>query len=132
MIWGWYGQELPALPDYDTVLGFNEPNHATQANLSPQEAALGWMELQAAYPDKTLVSPSASPPNTEEWFDEVFEIFVLRESTDQVIYQTLENNLVKVFYVDLLGRIHPPERQIVKIRIHLLLALLVFYLNLTL
>lgn len=74
MIWGWYGQQLPPLPDYDTVLGFNEPNHASQANLSPEEAALGWMELQAAYPDKTLVSPSASPPNTEEWFDEFFEI----------------------------------------------------------
>ena len=74
MIWGWYGQELPPLPEYDTILGFNEPNHASQSNLSPEQAALGWMELQAAYPDKTLVSPSASPPDTEQWFDEFFEI----------------------------------------------------------
>merc|ERR1712227_703237 len=76
MIWGWYGQQLPPLPDYDTVLGFNEPNHASQANLSPEAAALGWMELQAAYPDKTLVSPSASPGSyhPEDWFEEFFAI----------------------------------------------------------
>jgi len=74
MIWGYWGQDFPALPDYDTVLGFNEPNHADQSNLSPEAAAYAWMELQAAYPDKILVSPSASPPNAEQWFDEFFDI----------------------------------------------------------
>jgi len=73
MIWGYWGQELPGL-DQDTVLGFNEPNHHNQANLDPEKAAYAWLELQAAYPDKVLVSPSASPPNTEEWFDQFFEV----------------------------------------------------------
>ena len=76
MIWGYWGQEFPPLEEYDTVLGFNEPNHVDQSNLSPEAAALGWMELQAAYPDKTLVSPSASPGSyhPEDWFEEFFAI----------------------------------------------------------
>jgi len=75
MIWGhWTNSEFPPLPEYDTVLGFNEPNHHDQANLDPESAAMAWLELQEAYPDKTLVSPCASPPATEEWFDEFFEI----------------------------------------------------------
>ena len=74
MIWGYWGQDFPPLPDYDTVLGFNEPNHEDQSNLDPETAAYAWMELQAAYPDKILVSPSASPPNAEQWFDQFFEI----------------------------------------------------------
>ena len=76
MIWGYWGQEFPALDEYDTILGFNEPNHVDQSNLSPEQAAIGWMELQAAYPDKTLVSPSASPGSyhPEDWFEEFFEI----------------------------------------------------------
>ena len=73
MIWGYWGQEFPAL-EYDTVLGFNEPNHADQANMDPEVAAYAWLRLQEAYPDKTLVSPSASPPHTEEWFDQFFEV----------------------------------------------------------
>ena len=73
MIWGYYGGGFPEL-EFDTVLGFNEPNHHNQANLEPEEAAYAWLEMQAAYPDKILVSPSASPPNTEEWFDAFFEV----------------------------------------------------------
>ena len=73
MIWGYWGQQFPAL-EYDTVLGFNEPNHSDQSDLDPESAAYAWLELQESYPDKTLVSPSASPPNTEEWFSEFFEI----------------------------------------------------------
>jgi len=78
MIWGYYGDigEIPADP-YDTILGFNEPNHQEQANLSPQDAAIGWIKLQEKYPDKILISPSAAPggsSSVEEWFDEFFEI----------------------------------------------------------
>ena len=67
MIWGYWGQQFPNL-EFVTVLGFNEPNHQDQANLDPEDAAYAWLELQAAYPEKILVSPSASPPNTEAWF----------------------------------------------------------------
>ena len=70
MIWGYGNHPFPEI-DFDTVLGFNEPNHHNQANIDPDEAAYAWLEMQAAYPDKILVSPSASPPNTEEWFEAV-------------------------------------------------------------
>lgn len=73
MIWGYGNNPFPEL-EFDTVLGFNEPNHQHQSNMDPEEAAYAWLELQAAYPDKILVSPSASPPNTEEWFDTFFEV----------------------------------------------------------
>ena len=75
MIWGYWGEigDIPADP-YDTILGFNEPNHNEQANLTPEEAAFAWIELQEKYTDKILVSPSAAPPNTQEWFDEFFDI----------------------------------------------------------
>ena len=73
MIWGYWGQQFPQL-EFDTVLGFNEPNHADQANMDPEVAAYAWLRLQEAYPEKTLVSPSASPPHTEEWFDQFFEV----------------------------------------------------------
>lgn len=92
MIWGFWGKvgrygskltegkillgeigDITADP-YDTIFAFNEPNHADQSNLSPRMAAYAWIELQEKYPNKILVSPSASPPNTEKWFDEFFPI----------------------------------------------------------
>lgn len=74
MIWGYWGQQFPALEQFDTILGFNEPNHVDQSNMDPETAAYAWLELQVAYPDKILVSPSASPPTTEQWFDDFFQI----------------------------------------------------------
>ena len=75
MIWGYWGdiKDIHAEP-YDTILGFNEPNHKDQSNLSPEEAAFAWIELQEKYPEKVLVSPCASAPNTTLWFDEFFDI----------------------------------------------------------
>ena len=92
MIWGFWGQigrygrtlregkflqgevmDIKADP-FDTIFGFNEPNHEGQSNLSPQKAAYAWIDLQEKYPEKILVSPSASPPNTEKWFDDFFSI----------------------------------------------------------
>ena len=54
MIWGYWGQQFPALDQYDTILGFNEPNHVDQSNLDPETAAYAWLELQLAYPGKIL------------------------------------------------------------------------------
>ena len=75
MIWG-QKANLPGLDGYDTVLGFNEPNHKGQANMSPQKAAQEWRKLQRAYPDKKLVSPCPAPGgyvNEFKWFDEFFK-----------------------------------------------------------
>lgn len=78
MIWGyhednpWHSDESDIVEDkYDTILGFNEPNHADQSDLTPLEAAVGWMEIQAMYPEKTLVSPAPAGGNTN-WFDQFF------------------------------------------------------------
>ena len=69
----------PHLFQADTILGFNEPNHPSQDNMSPEETALEWVAIQVSvwpqkatpnwdsfyfqerFPDKTLVSPSAAP-----------------------------------------------------------------------
>jgi len=70
-----------ALPDIeaDTILGFNEPNHPSQDNMSPEETAIEWIKIQERFPDKTLVSPSASPctgncngGDTKDWFRSFF------------------------------------------------------------
>ena len=66
MIWGYWGQQFPALPGYDTVLGFNEPNHSGQADLDPETAAWAWLELQvgrhgAIVSNMTLVCPGRLP-----------------------------------------------------------------------
>ena len=44
MIWT-KKQHYPKLDGYDTVLGFNEPNHKDQANMSPESAAYHWMRF---------------------------------------------------------------------------------------
>jgi len=75
MHWGYYGGEFVEL-NYSMVLGFNEPNHKGQANLSPQKAAQGWVKMQSSYPEKVLISPSAAPGgnvDTFQWFDQFFE-----------------------------------------------------------
>ena len=82
MIWGQLPLWLPNLDDYDTVLGFNvwfnEPNHAGQSNMRPDHAARAWKQLEAVYPNHTLVGPAAAPGGqwaggrAEEWFDAFF------------------------------------------------------------
>ena len=32
----------------DTILGFNEPNHRDQDNMSPEETALEWIAIQVS------------------------------------------------------------------------------------
>ena len=84
MIWGYYGAS--SYPPYyiqentTYILGFNEPNHAKQSNLTPQQAVTGWKVIQKTWGNThKLVSPSASPCGNDcltpvEWFDEFFKI----------------------------------------------------------
>merc|ERR1719188_2323908 len=75
MVWGYYGSITPDIEEkYPMILGFNEPNHSDQSNLSPAKAAEGWIKLQEAYPDRELVSPAPAQGGQYEWFDEFFEI----------------------------------------------------------
>jgi hypothetical protein len=59
MLWGGgsLGQTIPAGSKY--VLGFNDPNFNTQANLTPQQAAADWptVEARAASAGVPIVSP---------------------------------------------------------------------------
>ena len=41
---------------YPIILGFNEPNHKDQSDLSPEVAAAAWIEIQV---DLTSVSKAA-------------------------------------------------------------------------
>jgi hypothetical protein len=44
--------------DSEWLLGFNEPDLAGQANITPTLAAELWHEIEAMYPDRKLVSPA--------------------------------------------------------------------------
>jgi len=63
----------PVSSSFSTILGYNEPNQADKADLSPEEAALGWLEMQGRYPDKILVSPATAGINVP-WMDEFMQI----------------------------------------------------------
>jgi len=65
-----HGLVIP--PQFQTILAYNEPNRPEQANMSPLEAALGWMEIQARYEDRELVSPATAGVDTE-WMDQFME-----------------------------------------------------------
>ena len=61
MVWGydagdmWWHDDIndPVDDKYDIILGFNEPNRPNRgADLTPEEAAAAWIELQNLYPDK--------------------------------------------------------------------------------
>lgn len=46
------------LMDSEWVMGFNEPDDARQANLTPAEAAAAWPRVEALAGDRKLVSPA--------------------------------------------------------------------------
>ena len=61
LIWGadasdqpWHSDISDPVEDkYDTILGFNEPNRGFRGpDMSPEEAAAAWIEIQTLYPDK--------------------------------------------------------------------------------
>ena len=60
MVWGYDETDRPWHDDlndevedkYPIILGFNEPNHSDQSDISPEEAAAAWIELQTKYPDR--------------------------------------------------------------------------------
>jgi len=82
MVWGYNEEDRPWHDDindpvsdqYDVILGFNEPNHADQADIPPEVAASAWLELQNIYPDTVLVSPSAAGGGSLQWFETFFPL----------------------------------------------------------
>lgn len=84
MVWGWWrGTNITGkIPESEYLIGFNEPNHKEQSNMSPAAAAKYWKEIMKSAGDRKLVSPSAAPcgnpakclGNVFEWFDEFFKL----------------------------------------------------------
>lgn len=81
MMWG-SGSSLSSIPhDANVVLGYNEPNFHAQANMSPEQAAQHWRDLERHAAGKTLVSPAAAPcgshsqcwDDTIPWFTKFFQ-----------------------------------------------------------
>lgn len=65
--------------DAQYVMGFNEPNHFEQSNITAKQAAFFWREIEEKSHGRPLVSPAASRCKTAEchgdateWFDEFF------------------------------------------------------------
>ena len=83
MVWGWNPKYPLAVPsDTPAILGFNEPNFHSQADLTAKEAASHWPEIERHSHGRPLVSPAASPcsskskciGNSFEWFDDFFRL----------------------------------------------------------
>ncbi|KAK7107696.1 uncharacterized protein [Littorina saxatilis] len=82
MVWGWRSEDRTIRIPHDAtvVLGYNEPNHHEQANLTAREAALHWPDIQKAAGSRTLVGPSPTncgPPSCDQdvwpWMDEFLQ-----------------------------------------------------------
>ncbi|XP_052799039.1 uncharacterized protein LOC128230637 [Mya arenaria] len=81
MVWGGH-RHINLTSTAPAVLGFNEPNFHSQANLTPAEAVAEWAKLESRSHGRPLVSPAASSchttskcyGDTTEWFDEFFRL----------------------------------------------------------
>ena len=57
----WWDRPVPQVGGNSPyILGFNEPDLSSQANLTPQRAAVLWRRIEQAYPHRLLVSPAVS------------------------------------------------------------------------
>lgn len=81
MVWGfWKNTKIHIDGDARYILGFNEPNHKEQSNMTPEKAASAWSEVEKHSKGKPLVSPSAAVCGSKcvsteiEWFDEFFRL----------------------------------------------------------
>jgi hypothetical protein len=69
MIWGRAQMSAQVANDVEWVMGFNEPELSTQSNITPTLGAELWRQMEQDYPDKRLVSPSASLSWLSQWWN---------------------------------------------------------------
>lgn len=101
---------VKAHPDTKYILGFNEPNFKAQANLTPQQAAEKWPELQALAKELNLkivapalnYSPDAPYNDPTKWMDE----FVNLVGKDAFDFVAIHNYGGYGVLVDLATRFH--------------------------
>ncbi len=60
MIWGASDVNATLGGNSQWIIGFNEPDSASQANLSPAVAATLWRQIEQKYPTRKLVAPTPS------------------------------------------------------------------------
>lgn len=60
MIWGAGDVNATLGGNSQWIIGFNEPDSASQANISPAVAATLWRQIEQKYPTKKLVAPNPS------------------------------------------------------------------------
>ena len=74
MVWTiWKNGTHPTLnPGAQFLLGYNEPNHADQAHLTPQAAAAFWPEVERLANGLPLVAPVTAGTNMH-WLDQFIQ-----------------------------------------------------------
>lgn len=77
MLWGAGDVGQPVGGNSAWLMGFNEPDVATQANITPDAAAVLWRAIEARYPDKRLVAPAPSMEGVN-WLPEFRAAYVAR------------------------------------------------------
>jgi hypothetical protein len=60
MIWGASDVAKTVTGNSQWIMGFNEPDLATQANISPAKAATLWRTIEGKYPGRSLLAPAPS------------------------------------------------------------------------
>lgn len=75
MIWGAFAGCPELRTNSEWVLGFNEPDLEAQSDLTPEEAARYWRQVERCYPDKKLVSPAPSHVGPG-WLGEMHDAYV--------------------------------------------------------
>lgn len=67
------------------LMGFNEPELPSQANISPRDAAVLWREIESIYPSKYLVSPSVLYLSwLDRWYSEYQNLYGRSPRVDAV------------------------------------------------
>ena len=101
---------VQAHPDTKYILGFNEPNFKSQANMTPQYAAERWPEIQSLAKELNLktvapalnYSPDAPYYNPTDWMDE----FVRLVGSDAFDFTAIHNYGGYGGLVDLATKFH--------------------------
>lgn len=60
MIWGTGDMNTTVTGNSQWIMGFNEPDNAGQANLTPSQAAVLWRQIEQKYPTRKLLSPASN------------------------------------------------------------------------
>jgi len=67
MIWGAGDINKTLSGNSQWVMGFNEPDSGSQANLTPQQGADYWHQIEQQYPTRKLLSPASATEDTSHW-----------------------------------------------------------------